>query len=188
VAIESRAALLEKATFARDALGLHRVTVVPSDVRKLSPEQHGFFNVVLVLGVLDRLDAPAVFEVAKRAGAVCKGFALVSARLAERARASRESEGVSYGGAPRSVNHEPSFLLTRVSMLALLARSGFTSLLETLHPDLEDGSTCFAAFKGRRVALQTTPQANAVPPPAWAAARGVTRTTTIARLLRRKSR
>jgi len=167
VAIDASAAEVEKAAFARDALGLSRVTVLRGDARRVSPEEHGYFDVVLALGLIDRLDAPPLFEVAKRIGAVCKGFTLVEARLAARARASRESDGTTFRGAPRSVDGRPSFLLTRESMLGLFARSGFTSLVETLDPEQDAGVPCFAAFKGRPVALVTAPQANAVPWPAW---------------------
>ena len=175
VAIEGRAALAEKAEFARDALGLRHVSIVRGDVRRLSAEEHGFFDVVLALGILDRLDAPAVFDVAKRVGSVCKGFVLVEARLAARPRAQRESEGTVFRGTPRlSADGEPSFVLTRASMLSLLARSGFTSIAETLDPDAAEDAPCFAAFKGRRVALQTAPQSNAVLPPGWGEAQPAT--------------
>jgi SAM-dependent methyltransferase len=185
VAIERRAALAEKAEFAREALGLRHVTIVEGDVRRLSPEEHGFFDVVLALGILDRLEAAALFDVAKRVAAVCKGFALVEARLAARPRTSHVFDGVVFRGSTRSVDNETSFLLTRSSMLSLLARSGFTSIVETLDPQAEDDAPCFAAFKGRRAALHTAPQANAVLPPAWGDARPATSQGRIGRLLRR---
>lgn len=188
VAIEGRAALAQKAQFARDALRLHRVTILRADARRLSAEDYGFFDVALALGVLDRLDAPDVFEVATRLGSVCKGFALIEARLAARARGTREGNGILYRGSPRSSEGEPSFLLTRASMLSLLTRSGFTSIVEALHPDADPVVPCFAAIKGRRVALQSAPQANAVQPPAWGDASPAAGAFGIARLLRRGRR
>ena len=206
LAIEGRAALAEKAEFAREALGLRQVSIVRGDVRRLSAEEHGFFDVVLVLGILDRLDAPAVFDLAKRVGLVCKGFALVEARLAARPRASHVSHGIVFRGAPRrehaaaasredrlaavdrSLDNEQSFLLTRASMLSLLAWSGFTTIAETLDPDAAEDVPCFAAFKGRRVALQTAPQANASLPPGWGEARPSHAKGGIASLLRRGKR
>jgi SAM-dependent methyltransferase len=185
VAIERRAALAEKAEFAREALGLRHVTILTEDVRRLSPEEHGFFDVVLALRILDRLDARALFDVAKRVASVCKGFALVETRLAARPRASHVSDGVVFRGATRSVDDETSFLLTRSSMLSLLARSGFTSIVETLDPHAPEDAPCFAAFKGRRAALHTAPQANAVLPPAWEDARPASPPGGIGRLLRR---
>lgn len=206
VAIEGREALAEKAEFAREALGLSRVTIVRGDVRRLSAEEHGFFDVVLALGILDRLDAPAVFDVAKRLGMVCTRFALVEARLAAAPRASHVSDGMVFRGAPRrehpaaasraerlaaverSLDNEKSFLLTRASLLSLLARSGFTSIAETLDPEAAIDAPCFAAFKGRRVGLQTAPQANAVPPPGWGEAPTATSRGRIGRFLGRGRR
>jgi len=188
VGIEGSAALAEKAQFARDALGLIHVTIVRADARRLSPEEHGFFDVALAFGVLDRLDAPALFDVATRLGSVCKGFALVEARLAARARGTREGNGVLYRGSPRSQGGASSFLLTRASMLGLLTRCGFTSVAETLHPGADPAVPCFAAFKGRRVALQTAPQANAVLPPEWGDAGPPSPALGLARLLRRGRR
>ena len=203
VAIEGRATLAEKAEFARDALGLRRVTILQGDVRRLSPEEHGFFDVVLALGILDRLDAEALFDVAKRVGAVCKGFALVEARLAARPRASYVCDGIVFRGAlrrehaanasraerlanaERSLDNEQSFLLTRASMLSMLSRSGFTSIAETLDPEAGVDAPCFAAFKGRRVALQTAPQANAVLPSGWGEPPSATPPGGIGRLLGR---
>ena len=188
VAIEARAALAEKAEFAREALGLHQVTILRGDPGRPSPEVHGYFDVVLALGVLDRLDAPEVLDVATRLGAVCKGFALIEARLAARARSTRQSRGIVLRGAPRSRDGVSSFLLTRASMLSLLARSGFTSIVETLRPEADSAAPCFAAFKGRRVALQTAPQANAVLPPSWDGGEPATPKSGIAGLLRRERR
>jgi hypothetical protein len=161
---------------------------VRGDVRGLSPEEHGFFDVVLALRILDRIDAPGVFDVARRISAVCKGFALIEAQLAARPRASRVSDGMIFRGVPRSRDGEQAFLLTRASMLSLVARSGFTSIVETLDPEADTGVPCFAAFKGRRVALQTAPQANAVRPPSWGAAESASRKEGMARLLRRGPR
>jgi len=185
VAIEGRAALFEKAEFSREALGLRHVAILHGDLRQLSPEEHGFFDVVVALGVLDRLDAPVVFDVAKRIAAVCKRFALVEARLAARPRASQVCDGIVYRGTPRSVGSERSFLLTRASMLSLLSLSGFTSVVETLHPEAREDAPCFAAFKGRRAALKTAPQANAVLPPGWGEAPPSPPRSGMARLLRR---
>jgi hypothetical protein len=167
---------------------LHHVSIVHGDARRLSPEEHGFFDVILALGILDRLDVPALFDVAKRIGAVCKGFALVEAQLAARSRASHVDGNVVFRGAPRSAGGEHVFLLTRASLLSLLARCGFTSIAETLDPNATEDAPCFAAFKGRRVALNTAPQANAVPPPGWESARPATPQGGIARLLGRSRR
>jgi SAM-dependent methyltransferase len=206
VGIEGRAAVAEKAEFAREALGLRRVSIVNRDVRRLSVEEYGYFDVVLALSILDRLDAPAVFDVVKRIGSLCTGFALVEAELAARSRATRTFDGLVFRGAPRrehaasasraerlaapdrSLDNEQSFLLTRPSMLALLARAGFTSILETLDPGAVAGAPCFAAFKGRRAALHTVPRVNAIPPLRWGEAAHVSPKRGIRHLLVRARR
>ncbi len=206
VAIEGRPALAEKAEFAREALGLRHVSIVRGDVRSLCAEVYGFFDVVLALGILDRLDAPAVFDVTKRVGSVCKGFALIEARLAARTRATHVFDGIAFRGAPqrehaaaasraqrlastdRSLDNERSFLLTRASMLSLLERSGFSSIAEALDPAAAKDSPWFAAFKGRRVALLSAPQVNAVFPPGWGEAAPPARKSGVSRLLGRVRR
>jgi SAM-dependent methyltransferase len=189
VAVEGRAELAEKAEFARDALRLRNVSIDRGDIRRLSVEEHGFFDVVLALGVLDHLDAPAVFDVAKRLGSVCKGFALIEARLAPRARSAREFDGLVFRGVnDRSSHDAPAFVLTRRSMLGLLGLAGFTSIAETLDPEARQDAPCFLAFKGRRVALTTAPQINAVAPASWSDAALAVAPRGIARLLRRSRR
>jgi hypothetical protein len=74
-----------------------------------------------------------------------------------------------------------SFALTRASMLRLLARSSFTSMAELLDPAAgESDAPWFAAFKGRRVALATAPQANADPTAEWPEPEGLATTWTTA--------
>jgi 2-polyprenyl-3-methyl-5-hydroxy-6-metoxy-1,4-benzoquinol methylase len=206
VGIEGRPALVAKAEFARDALGIRHVAIVRGDVRRLSAEEFGFFDVVLALGILDRLDAPAVFDVVKRTASVCKGFTLIEARLAARARVSHVFEGALLRGTSqrehtasstraqrlaaedRSLDSERSFHLTRESMLSLLARTGFSSIAESLDPAAAEVSPWFAAFKGRRVALLSAPQVNAVAPPEWGDNAASARRGGVARLLGRGGR
>ena len=165
VALASGAVPFEKAEFAREALGLRNVTVVRDDARRLSAETYGYFDVVIAQDALDRLDAPALFRVAEAVGTVCKGVLLVETELATRSRTARDHGGVAYRGAVRRGGL--TFHLTRASFLNLLTRVGFTSILEVQDPEIGADASCFAAFKGRRVALATAPLANASLPAAW---------------------
>jgi SAM-dependent methyltransferase len=202
VALDGRLGHVEKGEFVRDALDVRAVTFIRADVRRLSVEEHGFFDVVVALSLLDHLDAPDVFDVVRRIGAVCKRFALIEARLAARPRGTREFEGIAYRGAPRrehpptssraerlaavesSLDNDQSFHLTRSSMLRLLARTGFTSCAEMLAPDGDPEAPRLAAFKGRRVALAATPQANALAPESWDEPVPAAKRPGIARLIR----
>jgi SAM-dependent methyltransferase len=81
VGIEGREANIEKARFARDALGLDRLELLQADVRELSREEHGGFDVVLCWGLLYHLDTPDVFRFVERMREVCDGAALIDAHI-----------------------------------------------------------------------------------------------------------
>jgi 2-polyprenyl-3-methyl-5-hydroxy-6-metoxy-1,4-benzoquinol methylase len=55
VAIEGREANFEKANFAKRMLSLDNLQLIRGDVRDLSREKHGVFDVVLCLGILYHL-------------------------------------------------------------------------------------------------------------------------------------
>jgi 2-polyprenyl-3-methyl-5-hydroxy-6-metoxy-1,4-benzoquinol methylase len=81
VGIEGREANIEKARFARDALGLDRLELVQADVRELSRQLHGGFDVVLCWGLLYHLDTPDVFRFVERMREVCDGAALIDTHI-----------------------------------------------------------------------------------------------------------
>src|ERR1700722_13774897 len=55
LAIEGRESNIEKAKFAKRTLGLENLELLQCDVRDLSPDRHGHFDVVLCLGILYHL-------------------------------------------------------------------------------------------------------------------------------------
>jgi len=71
LAIEGREANIEKARFAKDVLSLHNIEFVQSDVRGLTRERYGGFDVVLCLGILYHLEAPDVFSFLESISDVC---------------------------------------------------------------------------------------------------------------------
>ena len=98
VGIEGRAAGVAKADFAKEALQLERVSFVHDDVRNLSRERYGEFDVVLCIGILYHLDAPDVFELLARIGEVCTRLAVVDTHVALTGRSEREHGGHVYRG------------------------------------------------------------------------------------------
>jgi SAM-dependent methyltransferase len=147
VGIEGRRSNLERASFAARALELGRVQFLHEDVRSLSAETHGQFDVVLCLGILYHLDAPDVFQFLERIADVCRGFAVIETHVSLRRKERRSYGGIDYWG--RSyVEHDPastaeqrelalrssldnpaSFWLTKRSLLRGLAEVGFTTTL-----------------------------------------------------------
>ena len=162
VGIEGREANLAQGIARRDAEGLAQVKFIQGDIRDLSPERYGEFDVVLCLGVLYHLDVPEVFEFAHRVASVCRGYALVETQMGVAARERVEFEGRIYEGVwygedvaqpGASLDNRRSFWPTKASLLNLLADVGFTSVAEVLNPYVPNlaayrDHTLLVAFKG----------------------------------------
>ena len=177
VAIEGRNANIEKARFARDTLGLDNVELREEDVRSLSPERHGTFDVVLCLGLLYHLDAEHVFPFLCQLADVCRGVLIIDTHVALRGTTPQTHDGHEYRGL-RFIEHDPrasheqrgrslwasldnaeSFWPTRPSLLRGLMRAGFTSVMTAEVPVIlasRDRIT-FVALKGERVTLRSPP-------------------------------
>jgi SAM-dependent methyltransferase len=163
-AIEGREANLEKARFAGRTLGLE-VEWRQEDVRDLSRDRHGEFDVVLCLGILYHLDARDVFPFVERLADVCRRLLVVDTSVSLGGR--EELHGY-YG--ETLVEHDPSssaeerlkavwssldnptaWMPTRPSLLSLLARAGFTSVHECwvpAEPAKPPGRITLVAVKG----------------------------------------
>jgi SAM-dependent methyltransferase len=141
--LEAREEHVVKARFAAETLGLERLEVRQADMRELSREEHGQFDVVLCLGVLYHLDAPDCFELAERIADVCSELAVVETQVSLTRRRREVWHGHKYRGKsyPENVEHPgaskdnpESFWPTRPSLLNLLGDVGFTSISELLSP------------------------------------------------------
>jgi 2-polyprenyl-3-methyl-5-hydroxy-6-metoxy-1,4-benzoquinol methylase len=188
VGIEGREANLAKARFAKEILGLKNLRLEIDDVRNLSPEKHGMFDVVLCLGLLYHLDAPDVFRFVEQMASVCTGIAIIDTHIAVDDVFTREYKGRTYAGSNfkehdstattaaklgslwASLDNDNSFWLTRPSLYNLLADSGFTSAYSCHNPAVPQqqyNRDTIVAIKGTRVNLVSTPQLNDPPFPQW---------------------
>jgi 2-polyprenyl-3-methyl-5-hydroxy-6-metoxy-1,4-benzoquinol methylase len=177
VGIEGREASIEKARFAKNVLGLDRLQLLQDDVRNLSREKHGDFDVVLCLGILYHLDSPDVFSFLARLAEVCRGFAIIHTHVALDAEVSRDYEGTQYWGrmfsehAPgstpeqrkkslwASLDNVASFWPTRQSLFKALSKAGFTSIYECQFPpeEMPIHRATIVAIKGRREPIHCAP-------------------------------
>ena len=152
VGIEGREVSIEKARFAGRSLRLDDVTFVQDDVRNLSRDAHGTFDIVLCLGILYHLDVPDVFRFVEQMADVCTRVLVVDTHVAPKGTETHLYKGHQYmgvgyrehdpGSTPEqrserlwaSLDNPRSFWPTRSSLLTLLAASGFTSVLEVHVP------------------------------------------------------
>ncbi|HSJ18537.1 MAG TPA: class I SAM-dependent methyltransferase [Solirubrobacterales bacterium] len=171
VAVEIRDEHVEKAEFARDALDLRDMEVRRDDVRNVTRERYGEFDLVLCLGILYHLDARAAFALVEQVTKLCRRLAILDTHFSVDPAESFLHRGVTYRG--RSVwEHDPastaderarahgasfdnpeSVWLTKPSLFNLLRNAGFTSVLEVRVPRPQFGAwdrTMLAAVKGTR--------------------------------------
>ena len=185
--IEVREASIEKARFVRDLLGLQNADFKQDDVRNLTREKCGEFDVVLCLGILYHLDAPDVFDFVHRMAEVCRHLLIIDTHIS-----TTTEESISYGThryagkyfiehAPNatseekskmlwaSIDNDKSFWLTRASLNNLLAHAGFTSVYECWNPPLQeeiDDRLTLVAIKGQPQRV-SSPLLAAAPPLEW---------------------
>src|SRR5438105_7655429 len=177
--VEGRQAHIEKALFAKDALSVKNVDFVQDDVRNLSKDKYGSFDVVLCLGILYHLDVPDVFTFVERIAEVCDDIAVIDTRIAPGPTSSYLFNGTRYWGNSISEGHKAtdtlqtkiarywasldnvkSFHLSRTSLYCLLSRVGFTSVYECHIPpecDKPIDRITLVAIKGRRQRVINSP-------------------------------
>lgn len=138
---------LDAANAQRQALGLSNVRFERGDVRQVTADTHGAFDVVLCLGILYHFDVPDVFHFADNLAGLTRRYAIIETQvgLSDKRREvhnGREYRGTTYpedvamSGA--SLDNPESFWPTRPSLLNLLQAVGFTTVAEVLIPAIPD--------------------------------------------------
>jgi 2-polyprenyl-3-methyl-5-hydroxy-6-metoxy-1,4-benzoquinol methylase len=179
--IEGRESHVAKARFAAQCLGLDNVEITQGDVRELSRDRDGGFDVVLCLGILYHLPPEDVHPFLARVASVCDGFALIETNISLARKLTVETTAGALEGrlsredfrhAGAALDSSPSFWPTRASLLNLFAAVGFTSVSECLSPpvlataEFSDHAT-YLAVKGAPVTARAAPQVNSLDPSTW---------------------
>ena len=188
VGIEGREANIERARFAKEALALENITFVQDDVRNLSVQKYGHFDVVLCLGILYHLDVPDVFHFVQRMSEVCQRVAIIDTHIGISTNKSYTYEGQNYRGWSysehssgateeerlkslwASLDNEKSFWFSRPSLFNLLLRIGFTSVYTCQNPavpGLAADRDTLAAVKGNCHELFSPPALKSVSHELW---------------------
>lgn len=170
--VEGRTANFVKADFARRALALTTLEFVQEDVREVTRERHGAFDLILCSGILYHLDQTAVFRFLHALRRMCTGLCIIDTRISLTREVAAEFAGRRYWGktyrehAPgasvsekleqrgASLDNEESFWFTRQSLANLLADLGYTSVNECWMPvplTLRDDRATFVAVPGPEV-------------------------------------
>ena len=188
VGVEGREPSLAKCNFAKECLGLNNLSFVQDDVRNLTPEKYGTFDVVLCLGLLYHLDAPEVFTFTKQMSDVCKRICVLDTHVCTDKGELRQFNGQDYYGVvyrehmeetPQdvrlqalwaSLDNAKSFWLSRPSLYNLLTDSGFTSVHTCMNPAMPeqytDRDTIFA-MKSNPYTVLCSPETNSIPLKRW---------------------
>ena len=188
VAIEGRESNNAHARFAAEVLEFRNVEFITDDVRNLSPEKYGQFDVVFCSGILYHLAGADACRFLASITKVCKRLTIIDTHVGLKPDHSIRWEGHSYSGfvfrehAPEdtpevkgskkwaSLDNETSFWFTKPSLLNLLRDVGFTSAFEILNPksffDYSDRLT-FAAIIGKRQTSSMSPELALAPEPDW---------------------
>ena len=189
VGIDIREANLVKARFAQDALSLSNISFVQDDVRNLSVEKYGQFDVVLCIGILYHLDAPDVFDFVERMSAVCRCLTIIDTHVGLQPNRSHTHQGREYRGWTfaehaageteeeklkklwASIDNQKSFWFSRSSLFNLLADVGFTSVYDCQNPafpgQLSDRDTLVAVKGQRQDVLSFSTQGESIPVAQW---------------------
>jgi len=190
VGIEGREANIAKARFAKEALGLKGLEFFQDDVRNLSKEKYGEFDIVLCLGILYHLDAPDVFRFVEQIGSVCRKFAIFDTFVSVKDVVKETYGGKEYWGRRMheheqdasgeerlkdrwaSLDNPRSFWISRQGLYGLISTSGFTSAYDCYVPFEEHKPSdrlTVVALKGQPATVKVTPKLNAMPAPEWPA-------------------
>lgn len=174
VGVEGRSSNLQKA---RELFPFPNISFLQDDVRNVSPEKYGSFDVVLCLGILYHLDAPDCFKLLEAVAEVCQDFAVIDTNIGLTGKEVVRYRGKEYRGfyfseyetppSPEeqeeqvwmSINNVRSFWLTRASLVNATIDAGFTSVYECHYPawDHPVDRITLIAFKGKPEGILAVP-------------------------------
>lgn len=181
VAIDARTERMDVGREFARRLTLDNLRFEQGDVRNVSVESHGRFDVILFMGILYHLDVPDSFNVLKRLVAMCRHALIIDSHVAILPFDSIEYEGHTYYGRRgrehadgdsadvrrkhilMSTDNTFSFHFGRVSLVNLLADIGFTSVFECqvpLDPSKPEHRITLAAVRTQPTAVSSYPWVN----------------------------
>ncbi len=184
VALDIREANIRKTEFVKQALRLDNLSVVCDDVRNISADKYGKFDVVLCLGILYHLDTEDVFGLVEKIAGVTKSVAIFDTQISLKSSKPYVHNNAKYYGRRHiehrkkasgdekkmgtwlSIDNPMSFWLTKPSLLNLLSNSGFSTVIECHVPAEEDkpaNRITLIACRGSKKEIISSPKVNELP-------------------------
>jgi SAM-dependent methyltransferase len=181
LALDARRERMDEGAAVATRHGLDNVSFREEDVRGVSRDRHGEFDVVYCLGLLYHLDAAEAFDLLESVCALCERLLIVDTLISTEPELEVRHRDAVYQGQRvrehddadppevrkarllRSIDSTFAFRFARESLVRALSDVGFDSVLEC-HAPPEPGKAedrvSIAALKGESVALATYPWVN----------------------------
>jgi len=181
LALDARTERMAEGAACAERHGLRTVRFTQQDVRSVTAESVGRFDVVYLLGLLYHLDSPDVFAVLDNLRGLCGEMLVIDTLISLTAETRVEWAGRTYQGSRwrehgdddtdqqrrsrilASIDNTFSFRLTRESLVRALRDAGFTSVCEChipAEPDKSVDRITIIALTGSPVLLSTYPWVN----------------------------
>ena len=181
VALDARTERMAEGAACAARHDVRTVRFVQDDVRRVTRQRYGEFDVVYFLGLLYHLDAPDLFPVLEAISGLCTRMIVVDTFISLTGDGTATWRGRTYQGQPwrehedadpaevrrgrllRSIDNTFSFRLTRESLVRALHDVGFTTVLEChvpFEPDKPEERITLVGLKGAPVLLSTYPWVN----------------------------
>ncbi len=187
IGVEIREANIKKAIFCKEVLDLQNLDFRQDDVRNLSVESYGRFDVIICSGILHHLPGVDAINLVKTMYEMVNRLIVIDNHVALEPKERILHEGVDYWGSIfrehsekataeekakslwASADNPTSFWFTRPSLINLLSKTGFSSIYECFvpahlnfgKPGIEHRNRCtFVALKDDICKLKTTSMAN----------------------------
>ena len=177
IGIEGRAVSVTKCEFVKNDLGLTNATFYQDDVRNLRREKYGSFDIVICSGILYHLKAEDAVRFLQSVAEVCNGILLIDTFIALSSQITETVAGEILHGHRyfehnndddettkqsrlwASLDNATSFWMTEPTLMNLLSKFGFTSVLDVLVPTMPSHGAdrkTYLAVKGQSAIIQSS--------------------------------
>lgn len=184
IAIDGRAERMEQGRSIIKKGGLSNINFLQQDIRGVSKEKMGEFDIIYFLGLLYHLDSFDVFMVMPKLYDMCKRFMIIDTQISLESKDTVFNDDIKYYGIKVREHQENdssetiqsrfssslgnifSFHFTKESLLRLLRKTGFTTILECYVPfertyeKMKGNRITLVAIKGEAVKISSYPWLN----------------------------